>query len=162
MRSNGLLTLLVMFVVAICVGLILRTAIVPKETVILVDTSSSMEFSKSPYAYWMVYLDPKKGKKAVDLLKQGLGEYVNSRKGGRIGLVVFGGPYGENDSPSSLVLSPLTTDYAHVLAKIEEIEIGMVGLASKMSHGFKAAIPLFSKRSVKKIILISVKDADNR
>jgi Ca-activated chloride channel homolog len=117
-----------------------------RDLLLLVDLSGSMD-SKD-------FADP--SGRSIDRLtavKQVLGDFLERRKGDRVGTVVFG------DAPFTLV--PFTTDLKLARALLEDTVVGMAGPRTALGDAIGLGISLFDKSSVKAKTMIALTDGND-
>ncbi len=112
---------------------------------LILDTSRSM--------IAMDFEIDNKRKNRLSVVKNVVQEFVEQRKGDRIGLVVFG--------TDAFTQCPLTTDYRILNDFINSIEIGMVGDATAIGNGLGVALKRMKDMQSKSKIAILLTDGVN-
>src|SRR5262249_42931690 len=101
-----------------------------RDLLLLVDLSGSMD-SKD-------FVDPSgRSMDRLAAVKRVLGDFLERRKGDRVGIVVFG------DAPFTLV--PFTTDLTLARALLEDTVVGMAGPRTALGDAIGLGISLFDK-----------------
>lgn len=86
----------------------------------------------------------------LDVLKEVLHKFLETRKGDRLGIVVYG--------TNSFTLSPLTTDYNMLAKTIDNIEIAMAGPRTNISKSIVVCLNRLRKSDAKEQIIILLTD----
>lgn len=114
------------------------------DIILAVDVSSSMEAKD---------LDSKKTR--LDVCKGVVDDFIRSREGDRIGMVVFAG--------RSLTECPLTLDHDILLSFLEHIKIGMIEDGTAIGMGLATSISrLAGSKSKSKVIILLTDGINNR
>ena len=117
-----------------------------RDLLLLVDLSGSMDTKD--------FVD--QSGKTVDRLaavKEVLGDFLERRKGDRVGVVVFG------DAPFALV--PFTTDLRLSRTLLGETVVGMAGARTAFGDAIGLGISLFDKSTVKSKTIIALTDGND-
>ena len=117
-----------------------------RDLLLLVDLSGSMDSQD--------FTDPS-GQKLQRLaaVKQVVGDFLEKRKGDRVGVVVFG------DAPFTLV--PFTTDLKLARALLDETVVGMAGPRTAFGDAIGLGIGLFDRSTVKAKTIIALTDGND-
>ncbi|MBI2912196.1 MAG: VWA domain-containing protein [Chloroflexi bacterium] len=93
------------------------------------------------------------GRQRAEVAKQAIKEFVQGRQDDRIGLVLFSG--------ISVVQSPLTVDYAALLAQVEPLESGVLAGGTAIGLGLAEALNLLRDSRARSKVVILLSDGEN-
>jgi len=117
-----------------------------RDLLLLVDLSGSMDSRD--------FTDPSGQKlQRLSAVKQVVGDFLEKRKGDRVGVVVFG------DAPFTLV--PFTTDLKLARTLLDETVVGMAGPRTAFGDAIGLGIGLFDRSTVKAKTIIALTDGND-
>ncbi|HEY8568686.1 VWA domain-containing protein [Microbulbifer sp.] len=117
-----------------------------RDLIVAVDISGSMEQED------FIASDGQKMQR-LDGVKQVLTQFLKSREGERVALIVFG--------TKAFVQAPLTTDLDTVLELLQETEVGMAGPHTALGDAIGLAIRQFESSEVEQRLLILLSDGSD-
>lgn len=117
-----------------------------RDLLLAVDISQSMDETDFPGEH---------GKRMQRLaaVKQVLDQFIATRTGDRIGLVVFG--------DGAYVHVPFTLDHALLRQMLAELQVGMAGARTRIGDAIGLAIKLFSASEAKHKVMIVLSDGND-
>jgi Ca-activated chloride channel family protein len=117
-----------------------------RDLLLLVDLSGSMGTRD--------FVDASgKSIERLDAVKQVLGDFLERRRGDRVGIVVFG------DAPFTLV--PFTTDLKLSRSLLDDTVVGMAGPRTALGDAIGLGISLFDRSRVKARTIIALTDGND-
>ncbi|NPA71198.1 MAG: VWA domain-containing protein, partial [Gammaproteobacteria bacterium] len=142
-----LLWLLILLAAARPIGYLTSTPfeVSGKEMMLAVDLSGSMQKQD-------MYLNGQDVNRLL-AVKSVVSDFIQKRKGDRIGLVVFG--------TQAFLQSPLTYDLTTVNSLLHETEIGMAGNNTAIGDAIGLTLKHLQKSKAKKAVLILLTDGSN-
>jgi Ca-activated chloride channel family protein len=89
----------------------------------------------------------------VDAVKKVVSDFIDKRKGDRIGLIVFG--------QSAYPLAPFTLDHETCLAMLDQVQSGMAGPQTMIGDAIGLTIKMFDASDAKQRVLILLTDGND-
>lgn len=94
-----------------------------------------------------------KPKNRLNVAKEVVKEFIEGRRGDRLGLVVF--------SADAITQCPLTTDYNVLLQTLEKVEIGMLEDGTAIGNGLSLSVARLKNSKAKSKVIILLTDGQN-
>jgi Ca-activated chloride channel family protein len=116
-----------------------------RDIMLAVDLSGSM--TEQDMAYNGQYVD------RLTMVKAVLGDFIEQRKGDRLGLILFG--------DTAFLQTPLTRDIKTVSKMLSEAQIGLVGRATAIGDALGLSVKRFANKDKSNRIVILLTDGQN-